>query len=36
MYMYSCKYLNLQWKDLQLFAKVAVNKVDILEGCKVA
>lgn len=26
MYMYSCKYLNLQWKDLQLFAKVEVNK----------
>ena len=26
MYMYSCEYLNLQWKDLQLFAKVAVNK----------
>ena len=26
MYIYSCKYLNLQWKDLQLFAKVEVNK----------
>lgn len=26
MYMYSCKYLNLQWKDLQLFARVEVNK----------
>ena len=26
MYMYSCKYLNLQWKELQLFAKVEVNK----------